>query len=118
MYLAPRLLFLALSLCLCSCVSTVQTSGRFCSFSYDQGVIDKLVVPELKKAYGERYTMYEVGKPGILEKADTVQLIFGQGRIDVLDTPLFIIVVDRCASKVLKAYETSPFPSDAPRRTP
>jgi hypothetical protein len=64
------------------------------------------------------YTIWDLRTPSIIEKASSVRLIFGQIRIDVLDTPDFIILVDKCATRVISAYEVSPFPSDAPKPGP
>jgi hypothetical protein len=111
-----RSLIITAVLLLSGCAMGSESDNKGCSFAYNQSVIDRLVVPTLKATYGANYTIWDLKKPGIIEEGDTVQLIFGQWRTDVLDTPDFIIIVDRCASKVIKAYEASPFPSDAPKQ--
>lgn len=101
---------------LASCALASDSKSKSCSFAYNQIVADQLVVPALKATYGANYTIWDIKRPGIVEAGDTVQLVFGQSRTDVIDAPDLIIVVDRCATKVIKAYETSPFLSDAPKR--
>ncbi len=112
-----RSLILTATLLLSGCAMASESEGKTCSFAYDQSVIDRLVLPTLKATYGVNYTIWDLKKPGIIEEGETVQLIFGQWRTDVLDTPDFVVIVDRCASKVIKAYETSPFPSNAPKQS-
>jgi hypothetical protein len=111
-----RPLIITAVLLLSGCAMASDFQGKTCPFAYGQRVIDKLILPTLKTTYGANYTIWDLNKPGMIEEGNTVQLIFGQWRTDVLDTPDFIIIVDRCTSKVIKAYETSPFPSDAPKQ--
>jgi hypothetical protein len=93
----------------------VPRSATACPFHYTQKTIDQIVVPTLKAKYGNNYTWYDPNKPAILPGRKSVELIFSQSRIDVLDTPNFIIQIEPCRLKVLKAYETSPFPDDRKR---
>jgi len=96
-------------------VLLAPANAKACPFHYNQKIIDQIVVPTLKTKYGNNYTWYDLNKPGILPKRKSVELIFSQSRIDVLDTPNFVIEIESCQSKVLKAYETSPFPDSRKR---
>ena len=109
-----RLVMALLLLTGCSGVS--NSSQKSCEFTYTQEVIDNLVLPVLRGTYGENYTIFDLKRPGILEKDGSIELIFGQSRIDVIDAPNFVVVIDPCARTVIKAYETSPFPVDAPTK--
>ncbi len=100
---------------LSGCVAASTSGHPSCSFVYDQRVIKNLVLPTLMAAYGPNYVIYDVKNPGLLEQGNIVQIILRQPRIDVLDTPNFIIVVDQCASRVIEAHESAPFPSDGPK---
>ena len=114
MSVVSRLAFVGVVLLLAACGSAKDVSDNKCPFTYNRTVVDSMVIPKLKEVYGDNYIIYDLSKPGILELGDRVQLIFRQPRIDVLDTPNFIVEIDRCSLQVIKAYEASPFPSDAP----
>jgi hypothetical protein len=117
MLAVSRLTIFAVTLLLADCAAAPSSDSKeACPFVYNQSVIDRLVIPKLKAVYGDNYTMYDLKKPGIVDRGQSVQLVFGQSRIDVLDTPDFIVEIDRCSRKVTRAYETSPFPTDAPKR--
>jgi hypothetical protein len=96
-------------------VAFVPANAKACPFHYNRKIIDQIVVPTLRAEYGDNYTWYDLNKPAISSKRKSVELIFSQSRIDVLDTPNFVIEIEPCRSKVLKAYETSPFPDGRTR---
>ncbi len=77
-----------------------------CAFSYNQETADRLILPAMKEKVGNLYKLYDLAKPGIVSSREIVKLVFVQSDKDVLDTPVFIVEVDPCARKVLRAYES------------
>ena len=108
MNILARSLIIPMALLLTGCATALAPREKACSFTYNQDVIDRFVVPTLKAKYGSNYTIWSLEKPGILKKGDAVELILGQDNIAIIDTPDFIITVDRCATKVINAEEVSP----------
>ena len=82
-----------------------------CPFVYDKKAIDDIVIPTLKSSYGQNWNIFDVNHPSIIIEGDEIELSFMQTRIDVLDTPNFVIRLDSCSQRIIKSYETSPFPS-------
>ena len=96
-------------------VALSPAHARDCPFHYNKKTITRLVVPTLKNSYGSNYVWYDLKNPTVLKNKGGVELIFLQSRPDVMDTPNFVIEIDSCRSKVIKAYETSPFPENSKR---
>ena len=96
-------------------LASLPAHARDCPFNYDEKIIARIVIPTLKHSYGSNYVWYDFKNPTVVKSKGGVELLFLQSRPDVMDTPNFVIEFDTCRSKVIKAYETSPFPEDSKR---
>jgi hypothetical protein len=93
--------------------SSQPSRSNACFFAYTPEVRDTLVVPALKKKFGDAYIYFDFDAPVVnIEKKDVaIQLSatrFPNGR-SLLFEDLVFVVVDKCATHVIRAYATQQY---------
>lgn len=76
-----------------------------CTVVYDQKLIDNVVLPVLKQKEGNVFSIFDLHDPAIFEQQDkNISIVLNQNT-GAIDAPLFLITLEPCSLRVLRAGE-------------
>ena len=84
-----------------------------CKFSYTTNVQDQLVIPELRKNFGEGYVYFDYDRPVVdMEGGRAIVQLSATRTVDgrsLQFEDLFFVEIDPCEFKVLASYSTNQY---------
>ncbi len=94
---------------LISILIVCNVSAHECDFRYSKKFISNTIIPILKNKYGNEYKFFNLDSPRIVNKGNTIELIFDgikpSQKILPLDGPVYFILVDSATCHVISSYE-------------
>ncbi len=108
----PTCFLLWLIFLFCSACSPIAHGGQ-CALRYTPDLMNKLVIPELKKNFSGAYVYFDFDDPVTFEEHGNfiVQLSATKmvGGRHLAFEDLFLIEIDPCTQKVLRSYATQQY---------
>jgi hypothetical protein len=100
---------LRLGLCLAAAVALAggcasTGSAGSCKFEYTDEVRQSLILPELKRAFGDGASNWKIEDPTLFEGRGRVQILLHlRDEVNYIDPPEYRLVVDNCGHRLLAA---------------
>ncbi len=92
------------ALMLSGCAGVEAVGRGSCTFAYTDEVRETMVVPELRRAFGEGWKTWKVEDPTVFEGRTQVHfLIHLRDEVNFVDPPEYEFVVDNCGKKLIRA---------------